>query len=215
MSDTIVGSLQSGRYEMGEVQALPRLVRAGERVVEVGAGIGLLTAVIAVRTPAQLVVAIEANPALQDYIAALHRLNGADVILRQALVTPQPAEGPERLLLHQDLWASSSAWIKRKDQLGAVLVPVLSLPEIAETWRPSLLIVDVEPFAAWTAAEGAPHALAGADFRPFERVVVELKPKRFAPAEVKRIFDHFSVQGFAYSPGLSSGPLVLFERLAG
>lgn len=215
MSDLIVESLRAGRYEMGEARVLPRLVRQGERVVEVGAGIGFLTALIARRTPAELVVAIEANPRLQAYIAALHRLNGVKAILRHALVTPEPAAGPATLFVHHDLWASSPGWIKPRDQLDEVEVPVLSLPEIAETWRPTLLIVDVEPFATWTGAEGPPHALAGADFRPFERVLLELKPKRFAPPEVKRIFDHFSAQGFAYDPALSAGPLVLFARLAG
>jgi FkbM family methyltransferase len=215
MSDLIVESLRAGRYEMGEARALPRLIRQGERVVEVGAGIGFLTALIAKRTPAELVVAIEANPRLQAYIAELHRLNGVRPILRQALVTPEPAPGPATLFVHQDLWASSPGWIKPRDQLEAAEVPVLSLPEIAATWRPTLLIVDVEPFAAWTSAEGPPHALAGADFRPFERVLLELKPKRFPPPQVKRIFDHFSAQGFAYDPALSAGPLVLFGRLAG
>ncbi|HEX4096209.1 MAG TPA: hypothetical protein VHX64_05735, partial [Caulobacteraceae bacterium] len=100
-------------------------------------------------------------------------------------------------------------------QIGAVDVPAISVAEIAETWRPSLLIVDVEPLAAWTNAERPPHALAGADFRPFERVLVEFKPKQFTPEAVKRVFDHFSAQGFAYVLRISSGSLVMFERLSG
>ncbi len=72
----------------------------------------------------------------------------------------------------------------------------------------------MEPFAAWANAEAAPHALAGADFRPFERVLLELKSKKFPPADIKRVFDHFSAQGFAYDVETSSGPLVLFQRLS-
>jgi len=213
MSDKIVRSMMRGRYEAGEASALPRLVRQGERVVEVGAGVGVLTALIARRTPAELVVALEANPRLQDYIVELHRLNGARTVVRQALVTPQPTDGTASLFLHEDFWASSPAWIKRRSQVGIVQVPAMSLSEIAETWRPTLLIVDVEPFAAWTHAEGPPHALAGADFRPFERVLLELKAKQFPPAAIKRVFDHFSAQGFAFDVEVSSGVLVLFRRL--
>jgi hypothetical protein len=44
-------------------------------------------------------------------------------------------------------------------------------------------------------------------------VLVELKPKRFAPAEVRRVFDFFSAQGFAYSVTGSRGPMVLFEAI--
>jgi FkbM family methyltransferase len=188
-------------------------VRPGERVVEIGAGVGVLTALIAKRTPAELVVAIEANPQLQDYIKKLHRLNGVQPIVRQALVTPSSGGRTATLNLHEDFWASSPAWIKRRSQVGAVEVPAITLAEIAETWRPSLLIVDIEPLAAWTHAEKPPHALAGADFRPFERVLIELKAKQFAPDAVKRVFDHFSGQGFAYSTEVSSGSLVMFERI--
>ena len=214
MSDPIIESLRSGRYEMAEARVLPHLVRAGERVVEVGAGIGFLTALIARHTAAELVVAIEANPLLQAYMAELHQLNGVEPVRRQALVTPQPAPGPGTLHVHQDLWASSPGWIKRRDQLDAVEVPVLSLAEIAETWRPTLLIVDVEPFAAWTAAEAPPHALAGADFRPFPRVLLELKPNRFTAPQIETVFDHFADQGFRRDLDAASGPLVLFEQLA-
>ena len=214
MSETIVWSLTSGRYEMGEARSLPQLVRPGERVVEVGAGIGVLTALIAKQTPAELVVAIEASPLLQDYIGELHRLNEVEVERRQALVTPGRGHATADFYLHQDLWASSPARIKRRNQIGVIQVPVMSLAEVAETWRPTLLIVDVEPFAAWANAEAAPHALAGADFRPFERVLLELKSKKFPPADIKRVFDHFSAQGFAYDVETSSGPLVLFQRLS-
>ena len=213
MSETIVGSLTSGRYEMGEAKSLPRLIRPGERVVEIGAGIGVLTALIASKTRAELVVAIEASPLLQDYMGALHRLNGVEVERRQALITPGLGGSTADFYLHQDLWASSPAPIKRRNQLGVIQVPVMSLAEVAETWRPNLLIVDVEPFAAWTNAEAGPHALAGADFRPFERVLLELKTKKFAPTQIKRVFDHFSAQRFAYDVETSSGPLVLFQRL--
>lgn len=213
MSEKIVESIERGRYEMGEAKMVAALVRPGERVVEIGSCIGVLTALIATRTPAELVVAIEANPQLQDYIAELHRLNGARTVIRQALVTPEPSDNPATFYLHEDIWASSPGRISPKRQIGTAEVPVLSLPEIAETWRPTLLIVDLEPFAAWTEAEGPPHALAGADFRPFERVLLELKPKRFPPALVKRVFDHFSAQGFAYDQTASSGPVVVFGRI--
>ena len=213
MSEKIIESLSTGRYEKGEAERLPRLVRPGERVVEIGAGIGLVTAIVATRTPAELVVAIEANPALPGYIAALHRLNGASTVIRQALVTPAPADGPAVFKVHRDLWASTTGWVNPKNCLRSVETPSISLSDIAAEYRPSLLVVDLEPLAAWTAATTAPYCLAAADFRPFERVLIELKPKRFAPPEVKRVFDHFSAQGFAYSPAFSHGPLVLFERV--
>ena len=212
MSAPIIESLTTGRYEIGEARVLPRLIRPGERVVEIGAGIGVLTALIARTGKAERVAAIEASPLLQDYISQLFRLNGVEVELRQALVTPERSEPTATFYLHQDLWASSPARIKRRHQIGTLQVPVLSLAEVAETWRPSLLVVDIEPFAAWTFAEAAPHTLAGADFRPFERVLLELKPKKFPPEALARVMAHFAAQGFVQDAELSHAPLVLFTR---
>ncbi len=212
MSASIVNALTTGRYEIGEARVLPRLIRPGERVAEIGAGIGVLTALIARTGKAERVAAIEASPLLQDYIRELFRLNGVEVELRQALVTPERSEPTATFYLHQDLWASSPARIKHRHQIGALQVPVLSLAEVAETWRPSLLIVDIEPFAAWTFAEAPAHALASADFRPFERVLLELKPKKFPPEALARVMAHFSAQGFVEDTELSREPLVLFRR---
>ena len=212
MSEFIVESLTGGRYEIGEARLLPRLIRPGERVVEVGAGIGVLTALIARTTRAELVVAIEASPLLQDYIRQLHRLNDAPVELRQALVSPAASQPTATFYLHRDLWASSPARFKRRHQIGTLEVPVLSLAVVAETWRPTLLIVDIEPFAAWTLAEAPQDSLAAADFRPFERVLLELKPKKFPPEALERVFAHFAGQGFVQDEALSNGPVVLFKR---
>jgi len=214
MSDKIVESLTTGRYEMIEARQAPSIVRAGERVVEIGAGIGFLTALIAARTPAELVVAIEANPELGPCIAALHALNGVRTTIRQALVTPGGG-GPARFHLHVDLWASSSGRVAEANRLRTIEVPSIGLDQVAADYRPTLLIVDVEPLAAWAAAAEPAQALEAADFRPFPRVLVELKPKRFPPKQVRRVFDLFSDQGFAYSTAGSQGPLVLFEQAGG
>ncbi len=214
MSETIIESLRQGRYEMGEVERLPEIVGPGERVVEIGAGIGFLTALIARRTPAELVVAIEANPDLIDYIEALHRLNGTRVVTRQAMVSPAPAAADASFHIHRDLWASSQTQLKSKSLKRTVETPTLGLAELAATYAPSLLIVDIEVLRAWMSAPPGPDCLASADFRPFAKVLIELKPKRFPPADVRQVFELFFAQGFSYSVTASRGPLVLFEAVA-
>ena len=213
ISEGMALAIREGRYEKGEAKWLPKLVREGERIVEIGACTGLITALLATKTPAELVVGVEPNPQLIDLMAEVHRLNGARTVIRHAMVTPQAHDGPADFFLHEDVWSSSSLQVRARSQAGKVQVPTISVAEIAETWRPSLLIIDLNPLMAWVQAEEPPHMLAGADFRPFERVVVELKPKLFPPPHVKRVFDHFSAQGFAYDPALSNGDLVLFGRI--
>jgi hypothetical protein len=54
--------MRNNRYEGGEAAALRRILRAGDRVLELGAGIGLLSTLSAMVAGVERIVAVEANP---------------------------------------------------------------------------------------------------------------------------------------------------------
>jgi hypothetical protein len=75
------GALRDGTYEADEANAAERCVREGFRVLELGAGIGYVTAICARRTAPENVLAVEANPALIPVIesnACAQRRAGCD-----------------------------------------------------------------------------------------------------------------------------------------
>ncbi|MBY0397947.1 MAG: FkbM family methyltransferase, partial [Thermoleophilia bacterium] len=68
--------MRRGRYEGGEAKALRKVLRPGDRVLELGAGVGLLSTISAMVKGVERVTAVEANPGLIPLIRETHRLNG-------------------------------------------------------------------------------------------------------------------------------------------
>ncbi len=84
--------MRNNRYEGGECAALRRILRPGDRVLELGAGVGLLSTVAGLIEGIGSVTTIEANPDLIPLIRETHRLNGVTgVDLRNGVATPTTA----------------------------------------------------------------------------------------------------------------------------
>src|SRR5918992_88715 len=65
-------AILEGRFEAEESSQIPRIVRAGDRVLEIGAGTGFISTLLSRDRRVSRVVAVEANPHLLDYMARLH-----------------------------------------------------------------------------------------------------------------------------------------------
>lgn len=195
--------LRRGRYEGGELLAAEAVIRPGDRVLELGAGLGLVSA-----RAAQLgaeVTALEANPDLIPLIRETHGLSGvADrVRLVNAAVTPRPA-GPLPFYRRRDFWASSlspapAGWIDE------TTVATRDIAALIEETRPTVIVCDIEG--------GERGLFAGADLSGVRALIVEIHPKVYGALGVKQLFDDLSAQGFGYAPKASrGGSVVTFQR---
>ena len=94
-------------------------------------------------------------------------------------------------------------------------LPITTLEALATEFSPTLMIIDLEVMRGFL-ADGAAVArarLGAAKLPGVTRILAELKPSRFTPAEVQAIFDGLSTAGFGYDPRLSRGELVVFGRV--
>jgi len=99
--------MRNNRYEGGECNALRELLEPGDRVLELGAGVGLLSTVAATSEGVRKVVAVEANPDMIPLIRETHSLNGVEnVTLLNGVVAPEAGD-PLEFYLRADFWASS------------------------------------------------------------------------------------------------------------
>jgi FkbM family methyltransferase len=206
MSEEMQGILRAGEYERAEAKRLPRLIEPGERLVELGAGIGFLST-LAAQAQAASIVVFEANPELIPVIEATHRLNGVQSIVRNAVVAPVKLTETTPFYLHRNFWASSLTPVKPKHLRGVVEVPIVTVEAMLREHAPTLLVMDIEG--------GEADLLDGAELHGVRKVYMELHPKVMGQAGVKRVFDRLSAQGFVYDIGHSSGGVVLFRRLEG
>ena len=215
MSPHILSVLRAGRWEQGETRILPTILEDGERVVDIGAGIGFLAALIGLQGKAESVVAIEANPELTPFIEALLEINGVEAQVRSALVAPTRTSPTLPFHLHNDLWASSPIRMKDSALRGVVDLPVMTLDEVAQAYRPTLMIIDIEVMRGFLAGgpAAARHSLSAIELSGVRKILTEFKRGRFSPAEVKAVFDGLSGCGFGYDAVGSQGELVLFRRV--
>jgi FkbM family methyltransferase len=213
MSDQIRTVLRAGRWESGEARVLPQILEPGERVVDLGACIGFLSALIGLQRRAQTIVAFEANPELIPLIERVLALNRVDAIVRNGLVSQARGAATAPFYLHKDLWASSPIRVKDSARRGVVDLPVVSLQEMVAELAPTLVIIDLEVMRGFL-AEAAASPGARLDFSGLSgvgKILTELKASRFSHAEIKAVFDAFSAAGFAYDPARSQAELVVFR----
>jgi len=204
----IEAAVRSGDYEADETRSLPEVVREGDRVLELGAGIGFVSSILAKRTRAERIVAVEANPGLIPFIRRVHAINGVrgvEVINGVACVGPAPRDGETAsFYARPDFWMSSlSPEPYAYDAVHAV--PMLSLDGLLRDNGITMIVCDIEG--------GEVALLPQADLSGVDRVYVEVHDHLTGLSGVKTLFDALSAKGFAYDLRHSCGSVVLFTKL--
>jgi FkbM family methyltransferase len=204
----IGAKLEAGTYEAREARAAAMRLRAGQRVLELGAGIGYVSAICARAVGAENVTCVEANPEMLPVIRANLDRNGyAGVTLLHGAVTGcDGSDAPVAFDGAKSFWAGRIA-----DGEGAaarrVDVPALGLDALLARLRPQVVIMDIE---------GAEERLFEAPWPAHVRsVMMELHPGRYPDTVIRRIVDCMSASGLTYDPGPSCGRILCFRRVRG
>lgn len=184
LSPGIRKQIHLGEYESKEAEIVTRRLHPDDVVMEVGAGIGFLSALCAKRIGNDRVFAYEANPALMDIIALTHRANGVTPsVINAALAV---GEGECAFHLSDEFWASSASHAIS----GARVIMVRQLDlntELAKV-RPTFLIVDIEG--------GEREFFSHANLAGVRKVCVELHPTLLSDVELSGLLQHLFAQGF-------------------
>ncbi len=214
ISPGIAESIRTGRYERTEGKLLPAMIERGERVVDLGGGLGFTAAVMARTGRAELVVCIEAHPGLVPLIEQLRELNGLNFEIRNLVVSPVQEAPTATFYMHKNFWGSSLLPVAQENLLGLVEIPTISFAELARTYSPTMYVVDIEVLRAILAPRvDGTDRLDALDLVGVDKVVVQVHRSVAGAHGVKRVFDWFSAREFVYSPVHSRGDVVLFERL--
>ena len=193
-------AVSSGAYSAELVRLLPETVRAGDRVLVIGAGIGVVSTLVAKCPGVERVLAVEANAGLTGYLARVHALNGVPWVETLNGIPALAEPGRVPFFLRDDLRASSprpedGAWRQ------VSMVPRVDLDLILAEEEVSLVLGEI-PVAC------AGH-LADADLATVERIVLAPWP---GAAEAGGLAARFARQGFAATAAASA---ILFTREAG
>jgi FkbM family methyltransferase len=196
--------MRNNRYEGGEVAALRRILRAGDRVLELGAGIGLLSTLSAMVAGVERIVAVEANPDLIPLIHETHRLNGVTTVdLRNGIAAAHDGTDVP-FYVRGDFW-SSSMEPKSRPYLREVSLPCFGVDTLMAELRPTVIVCDIEG--------GESGLFDAVDMACVRAVVIELHPKVYGVAERDRILAILASKGLHVAAGNNPGSSVqLLER---
>ena len=204
VTPAIRAAILSGRFEAEEASQIPRIVRPGDRVLEIGAGIGFISTLLSRQPRVSAVIAVEANPHLIDYMARVHALNGVRKVRRLNAVLTNEARRSATFYLRRDFWMGSLA-AGPNPYLATVEVPTMNLDRLLREEAIDLVVCDVE---------GAETVLfRGADLAGVDRIFLELHDHVTGLSGVRGLFATLAGQGFVYDPRHSLGSVVLFQKL--
>jgi FkbM family methyltransferase len=196
------------RYERGEARCVSLRLERADVVLEVGAGMGFISALCALRVGGERVTAVEANPELLPRIRATWAANGVAPALVHGALAREAGEAT--LLVAREFAASALRGVEAEDAIDAagereaVRVPQLAVNELLARVRPTCLVVDIEG--------GEAELLPAIDWRGVRKLILELHPHVIGEAKTRELLALLAARGFGEDRAISSTRKKFFAR---
>lgn len=180
LTETRIERINKGRYEGQEIAGALALVQEGDNVLELGAGLGIVGAVIAKNRAPHRVVSFEANPHLIPHIETLYAQNGLQGIIEvrnEVLVAAPDAPATMDFQIRKSFLGSSLGQDDART-IETVKIPTRAYAEVAEEVQPDVLVMDIEG--------GELGLLEYLDLRAVRAMVIEFHPKAYGIEGMRR-----------------------------
>ncbi|HUS52795.1 MAG TPA: cell envelope integrity protein CreD [Thermohalobaculum sp.] len=196
----IRSDIRSGAYSADIIGLLPDATEEGDRVLVIGAGLGVVSTLVALSEGIERVIAIEANTALIPYLLRVHELNNVDEIETVNAVLADGKKGRVPFFARRDLRTSSLLPHDRSWQ-QVMMVPFMDVNLILAEEQISLIVCDIPVVSA--------QLLAVAGLDSVERILVNCSDDSTQCWEEDGICALLIARGYVPEP---SGSAVLFRR---
>ena len=174
-----------GVYESKEAELVKKKLTSDDVVMEIGAGIGFLSALSAKVVGSKRVFAYEANPQLMDVIKHVHDLNHVAPTVSNVLLGK--GDGERTFWLEKDYWASSL--IQGAQDATPIRVTQIDLNQEIQRIQPSFMILDIEG--------GEYEFLRHARLDPVRKIVIEVHPHVLGYTRISEMLGWLFAAGFA------------------
>ncbi|QUJ77870.1 FkbM family methyltransferase [Sulfitobacter albidus] len=201
----IRGALRKNAYEAKETEAVLRVVREGDTVIELGAGIGYMSSLIASKRKVTAVHSFEANPALIPYIQSVHAANELDNChITHAILGAR--KGRADFYARANVLSSSLSPLEgdTPEKVQKVSVDVLNAKQTFRDTGANVLVCDIEGAEA--------DLLPALDLSKLRAAVIELHPQIVGPEGINKVFRAMMDGGLAYYARGSTNKVVSFRR---
>ena len=189
---SVVTALVKGSYEAPERQMVAETIRQGDKVVEIGTGVGVVGLLCNRLAGAGNVLSFEANASLEPAIRANFALNGMVPRLRLRAVTVDGA--PISFYRNENIISSSI--YDRGLEAEKVTVESDALDDVLTSEQATVLVIDVE------GAELALLACEGVNC--LREIIVETHPHIVGASETSAMVDGLVARGFKVAGRISN-----------
>ena len=192
-------------YERCELTAVRAALQPGDRVLELGSGIGVVSTAVAEIVGARNVLCCEANPVAAALLRRTLALNGCESGVCEGAVVSDGPDGSDSTLpfnVASNFLASSVA---SEDSPGQTIeVRALRLEPLIDQHRIDSLVIDIE---------GDECALLDrARLETIRKIVVELHPRVTGIDETASLLDRLSASGLLVRWDLVNEDVFVLER---
>lgn len=174
-----------GRYELAERTLAKSAIRNGDRVLEVGTGLGVVGVLCSRLAGAGNVTCYEANPALEDAIRENFALNGLTpkIVIKAVTVDGNP------ITFFQNTNVVSSSIFDRGLPTQKITVPSDSINAAISQSLANIIVMDVEG--------GEIDLLGAADLALVREIIVEVHPHIVGVPAIEIMIEGLIRSGFS------------------
>lgn len=204
ISDLLVQHINAGTYEREEAMLIGNIVQPGERILEIGGGLGYLSTLAMTTGHVEALISYEANPKLIPIIQKTWALNGQAGECRNSVITNTSSGNRIDFYLRRDFWASSLS----PEPYGyeeVVQVETTNFQELLEAFRPTMIICDIEG--------GEGQLFEGVRLEGVKKVFMEVHQNVLGRVGMKKLFERFLHQDFHYDVWHSIGQVIMFSHV--
>lgn len=205
ISENMVKHIKAGTYEKEESSLIGDIIQDGERILEIGSGVGYVSALAMKTGKVEELLSFEANPKLIPIIEKTWALNEVKAQCRNCVITNTSSHQKIDFYIRSDFWASSLSAIPY-GYSEIVQVETTNFQEVLNEFKPTMIVCDIEG--------GEGQLFEGAQLTNVKKVFMEVHQDVLGRWGMKMLFDRFSHQGFHYDVWHSMRQVVLFSHTA-
>lgn len=199
LPSSVVRALYKERYEEREAALVNRVLVPGDRVLEIGAGIGFISLLCAKRCGADSVLSYEANPDNEALIRRNFELNGLQPLLRNRAISV--SNDQRELFITPNIL--STGFINRGRGMATV-VQCDAIADVVQEFQPNCLVLDVEGAEV--------DLLPAAPLEGITKIILETHARIVGDAAIRGLDIHLQSQGFTRYDSMRTDQVWLYLR---
>jgi FkbM family methyltransferase len=208
VSEKLQEEIIKGKYEWFEGRAIQKVVKEGDVLLEIGAGVGFISTIAWRTGKLQAVHCYEADPRLIPIIAKTHALNKVRGTIQNVILTTDAEVIRSKSIdffIREDFYGSSQSQKNGGGIQEVIKVPTQRFQDALNNLAPTIIACDIE---------GAELGLFNAVQCPsVDRIMLETHQYVFGGDGMRQLFNELHDCGFHYNQYHSAGAVCVFQRI--